>query len=48
MKKELPLFTLWYGLAGKLLDRAGRFPKGLRPTLGNRVVERALDVPRPW
>ena len=44
MKKELPLFSLWYGLTGKLLDRAGRFPKGLRPTLGNRLIEGALDV----
>lgn len=44
MKKELPLFSLWYGLTGRLLERAGRFSKGLRPTLGNRLIERALDV----
>ena len=44
MKKELPLFSLRYGLTGRLLERAGRFPKGLRPTLGIRLIERALDV----
>lgn len=46
MKTELPLFTSWYGVVGTLLERVGRFPKNLRPTLGNRIVERSLDVLR--
>ena len=44
MKKEPPLFTQWYAVVGTLLERVGRFPKNLRPTLGNRLVERSLDV----
>lgn len=44
MKKELPVFSHWYDVLGKILDRAGRFPKSLRPTLGNRLIDRGLDV----
>jgi hypothetical protein len=44
MSKELPLFTLWYETLALLLERVGRFPKGLRPTLGQRIIDRALDV----
>ena len=44
MKKEPPLFTQWYAVVGTLLERVGRFPKNLRPTLGNRLLDRSLDV----
>ena len=44
MRGELPLFTMWYGVVDTLLERVGRFPKNLRPTLGNRLLDRALDV----
>ena len=43
-KKDPPLFTQWYGVVGTLLERVGRFPKNLRPTLGNRLIDRSLDV----
>jgi hypothetical protein len=43
-KKELPLFTQWYEVVSALLECVGRFPKNLRPTLGNRLLDRALDV----
>ena len=43
-QKEPPLFTQWYGVVGTLLERVGRFPKNLRPTLGNRLIDRSLDV----
>ena len=44
MKKEPPLFTQWYAVVGTLLERVGHFPKNLRPTLGNRLLDRSLDV----
>jgi len=44
MKKELPVFSHWLKVVGMVLERAGRFPKGLRPTLGNRLLERSLNV----
>ena len=43
-KKELPLFTQWYDVVSTLLECVGRFPKNLRPTLGNRLLDRSLDV----
>ena len=43
-KNELPLFTQWYDVVSALLECVGRFPKNLRPTLGNRLLDRALDV----
>jgi hypothetical protein len=46
MKKDPPLFTGWYEVVGTLLERVGRFPKNLRPTLGNRILDRALDALR--
>ena len=44
MRKDPPLFTQWYAVVGTLLERVGRFPKNLRPTLGNRLLDRSLDV----
>ncbi len=44
MKKELPIFTEWYAVVGTLLERVGRFPRNLRPTLGRRLLDRSLDV----
>ena len=44
MTGELPLFTHWYSVTGLVLERAARFPKGLRPTLGARLIDRTLDV----
>ncbi len=44
MKTELPVFSRWLEVVDVVLERVGRFPKGLRPTLGNRLVERALDI----
>ena len=44
MNTELPIFTLWYEITGKILDRAGRFPKNHRPTLGNRLIDRSLEM----
>jgi hypothetical protein len=46
VKADPPLFTGWYGVVGTLIERVGRFPKNLRPTLGNRIIDRALDVLR--
>jgi len=43
-KNELPLFTQWYEVVSTLLECVGRFPKNLRPTLGNRLLDRSLDV----
>ena len=44
MKKELPVFSAWLEVTGVILERAGRFPKSLRPTIGNRLIDRALEV----
>ncbi len=44
MNEELPIFTHWYAVSAAMLDRAGRFPRNLRPTLGNRLIERCLDL----
>lgn len=46
MKEELPIFTLWYGVVGTVIERASRFPRSIRPTLGARIIDRALDVQR--
>jgi hypothetical protein len=46
MREDLPIFTLWYGVVSTLLDRVARFPRGIRPVLGNRILERALDIER--
>ena len=46
MKEEIPVFTLWYEVVGTLLERVSRFPRSLRPTLENRMLEGALDVLR--
>lgn len=43
-EEELPIFTLWLESVGVLLEVVGRFPRSLRPTLGHRMVERALEV----
>ena len=43
-QKELPLFTQWYDVVSALLECVGRFPKNLRPTLGNHLLTRSLDV----
>jgi len=44
VREDLPIFTLWYGVVGTLLERVARFPRTLRPVLGGRILERALDV----
>lgn len=44
MKPELPVFSRWLEVVDLVLERVGRFPKGLRPTLGNRLIERALEI----
>lgn len=46
MRDDLPIFTLWYGVVGTLIERTARFPRGLRPTLGDRILERALEMQR--
>lgn len=44
MKKELPIFSHWTETLGILLDSVGRFPRNVRPTLGQRLLDRGLDV----
>jgi len=46
LKADPPIFTRWYEVVGMLLERVGRFPKNLRPSLGNRLIDRSLDVLR--
>jgi len=44
MDPELPLFTEWYAALTRMLQLVQRFPKRLRPTLGQRLVDRGLDL----
>lgn len=43
-RDEIPLFTAAYDLNHSVLDRVARFPRGIRPLLGDRMVRRALDL----
>jgi hypothetical protein len=42
--KEIPLFSASVEALSLVLDLAGRFPRSVRPTLGQRLIDRALDV----
>ncbi len=44
MRTDPPIFTLWYDVVGLVTDRVSRFPRSLRPSLGNRLLDRSLDV----
>jgi len=43
-KDELPLFTKFCAVTGWILDRVEGYPKCHRFTLGDRTVNRALEV----
>lgn len=43
-RNDLPVFSAVMELTSLLLDTVGRFPRNLRPTLGQRLLERGLDA----
>lgn len=41
---EYPVFSKWYETLGWILDRCEGFPKDVRFTISNRIVNLALEV----
>ncbi len=44
MIKEAPIFSLWTGITGWVLDRIDDFPKKVRFSMSNRIANLTLEV----
>ena len=44
MKDDFPLLKKWYEITDWLMDKAEKFPKVVRFTFSNRIVNLALDI----
>jgi len=44
MKEDYPVFVLWMDALDWILNAVDRFPKSVRGTLSNRIVNMSLDV----
>ncbi len=44
MKEDYPLFVAWYRLLNDIMDRTAKFPKDVRFTLTDRIVQFALTI----
>ncbi len=42
MSDDLPIFSQWYDSLQLILDCTARFPRNLRPSLGHRLLDKAL------
>ena len=44
MRQDYPLYVAWFSLLGEIIEKVEKFPRSVRFTLSDRIVNLGFDI----